>query len=158
MLTSWPVLLAVVSVIALLAAGVAVVVVLLVRRSDRRLGHGPVAAPGQPERNAAAGRLVAQLDDATTRAGTTVQFARLQLNSTAPVELEAAIAEARASTAALATTLADTRDGQAQGPAGTEVAGRLTAAIDRADAARERLLAAEARVQEETRRIGPPAP
>lgn len=157
MLTSWSVLLAVVGVIVLLAAGVTVVIVLLVRRSDRQLGHGPVAAPGQPERNAAAGRLVTELDDATSRAGTTLEFARLQLSSTAPAELEAAIAEARASTAALAATLADTRGGQAHGPEGTEVAGRLTTALDRADAARARLTAAEARVHEQSRRLGPPS-
>lgn len=147
------VLATVIGAIVLLAAGVAVLVVVLVRRSDRHRS-GPVAAPGQPERNAAAGRLVSELDDAVARSGTSLEFARLQLTSTAPAELEAAVIEARASTAALAGTLAGTHDGQAHGPAGTEVAGRLTAALRRAEAAHAGLTAAEARVREETRRLG----
>ncbi len=155
MLTSWSVLLWVVGVIVVLGAGVTVVVVLLVRRTDSR--PGPVAAPGQPERNAAAGRLVHELDDAVARAGTSLHFARLQLSSTAPEELAAAVEAARASSASLAATLAATRDGAAHGPAGTEVAGRLTDALDRAEAARARLAAAETRVIDETRRLDPPA-
>lgn len=156
MLTTWSALLPVIGVIVVLAAGVAVVVVLLVRRSTRPVERGPVAAPGQAERNASAGRLVHELDDAVARAGTSLHFARLQLSSTAPDELAAAVEEARASSAALAATLAATRDGAAHGPAGTEVAGRLTTALGRAEAARTRLTAAETRVVEETRLLDPP--
>ncbi|MBD8061964.1 hypothetical protein [Oceanitalea stevensii] len=158
MLTSWSALLPVIGVIVVLAAGVTVVVVLLVRRSSSQPGRlGPVAAPGQAERNAAAGRLVHELDDAVARAGTSLHFARLQLSSDAPEELAAAVEEARASSAALAATLAGTRDGAAHGPAGTEVAGRLTSALARAESAHSRIAAAEARVVEETRRLEPPA-
>ncbi|WP_413451646.1 hypothetical protein AA0Y32_15065 [Georgenia phoenicis] len=157
MLTSWSALLPVIGGIVVLAAGVTVVVLLLVRRSSQNPGHRePVAAPGQAERNAAAGRLVHELDDAVARAGTSLHFARLQLASDAPAELAAAVEEARLSSAALAATLAGTRDGAAQGPEGTEVATRLTAALTRAEAARERLATAEARVQDETRRLEPP--
>src|SRR5699024_1984866 len=92
------VLVAVIGVIVLLAAGVATVVILLVRRTDRR-STSPVAAPGQPERNAAAGRLVAELDDAVARSGTSLHFARLQLGSSAPDELEEARVEAGTSAA-----------------------------------------------------------
>ncbi|WP_152189027.1 hypothetical protein [Georgenia satyanarayanai] len=152
MLTSWSALLPVIGVIVVLAAGVTVVVLLLVRRSNRRTAHrAPVAAPGQAERNASAGRLVHELDDGVARATTSLHFARLQLSSDAPEQLAAAVEEARASSAALAATLAVTRDGAGQGPAGTEVAGRLTTALGRAQAARERLTAAAARVDEETR-------
>lgn len=158
MLTSWSALLPVIGVIVVLAAGVTVVVLLLVRRSSQvPARREPVAAPGQAERNAAAGRLVHELDDAVARAGTSLHFARLQLSSTAPEELAAAVEEARASSAALAGTLATTRDGAAHGPAGTEVAGRLTTALGRAETARARLAAAEARVVEETRGLEPPA-
>lgn len=157
MLTSWSTLLSVIGVIVVLGAGVAVLTVLLVRRHGTGSQRpGPVAAPGQAERNATAGRLVHELDDAVARAGTSLHFARLQLSSAAPEELAAAVDEARASSAALATTLAATRDGAAHGPAGTEVAGRLTVALDRAEAARARLAAAEARVVGETRRLDPP--
>lgn len=158
MLTSWTVLLAVVGVIVLLGGGIAALTVLLVRRQ----GHGPerrdaVAAPGQAERNATAARLVAELDEAISTAATTLEFARLQLRSEAPAELEATLAQARAALTGLATVLAESRDGAAaHGPAGTAVAGHLTAAVDRAEFAQARLAAAHARVEQETRRLGPP--
>lgn len=155
-MNTWSALLAVVSLIVLVGGAVAVLVVVLVRRRDRGLGHpGAVAAPGQRERNAEAGRLVVELDDAASGARTSLDFARLQLGSDAPAELAAAAEEARQSAAALAATLAATHDGEAQGPAGTQVAGRLTAALARADAARARLAAAEARVAHETRGLDP---
>lgn len=134
---------------------VVVLVIVLVRRNGP--ATGPVAAPGQAERNAAAGRLVLELDDAAARAGTALEFARLQLTPSAPGELQAAIAEARASASALSATLAGTHGGPSQGPEGTAIAGRLSAEIRRAESAQARLAAAESRVREETRRLEPPA-
>src|SRR5690606_31233262 len=117
----------------------------------------PVAAPGQAERNATAARLVAELDEAISTAATTLEFARLQLRSDALAELVATLAQARAALTGLATVLAESRDGAAaHGPAGTAVAGHLTAAVDRAEFAQARLAAAHARVEQETRRLGPP--
>lgn len=157
MLTSWSVLIAVVGVIVLLGGGVAVLTVLLVRRSSGPSGPGePVAAPGHAERNADAARLVAALDDAASRAAVTLEFARLQLRSDAPAELESTLAEARTAMTGLATVLAETRDGAAHGPEGTAVAGHLTAAIARAEYAHARLTAAQTRVERETREIDPP--
>src|SRR5690606_41755461 len=94
---------------------------------------------------------------ACSTAATTVRAGRCELRSDARAELEATLAQARAALTGLATVLEESRDGAAaHGPAGTAVAGHLTAAVDRAEFAQARLAAAHARVEQETRRLGPP--
>lgn len=147
----------IVGIIVLVGTGVAALIIMLVRRNPPRDELGPVAAPGSSERRADAARLVSDLDEAAARAGTALDFARLQLSGTAPDELAAAITEARASAVALATTVATTAGAEAHGPAGTQAAGQLATAGQRAEAAATRLRSAERRVQHEFRRLDPPA-
>lgn len=156
MVGSW-LLVVIIGLIVLVGAGVATLIVVLVRRNPPRYELGPVAAPGSSERRADAARLVSELDEAAARADTALDFARLQLSGTAPDELAAAITEARASAVTLATTVATTAGAEVHGPAGTQAAGQLTTAWQRAEAAATRLRSAERRVQHEARRLDPPA-
>lgn len=154
-------MLAVVALLAVVMVVVAVIVVVILvllvrsRRTPARYA-GPVAAPGAADARAEGAGLALRLDEQISRAGTTAEFARLQLGEAATGPLARALDEGRGAAAELGQALAATQDASTEGPGGTAAAGRLAAALSRARAAQAALTAAETEVATATRRLDPP--